>query len=217
MKTKVAIVDDHVLMAKALSKLVQSYDNYEVVYEVHNGVQLQERISLNMVPEIILLDVSMPIMDGYQTSLWLRNNHPKILTLALSMNDKDEAIIKMLRNGVKGYLLKDCKPNELKNALDALISKGFYYTEFVTSQLIKSLNQETHMDPVTKLGLNEREIQFIKLSCSDKTYTEIADVMCVSPRTVDGYRESVFQKMNVKTRVAMVMQAIHLKIVELPS
>ena len=104
-------------------------------------------------------------------------------------------------------MLKGCKPFELKQALDSLVERGRYYTDFVTSQLIKSLNPETLQDPVAALHLNEREMDFVRLACSDLTYVEIADKMCVSPRTVDGYRESVFQKMGVKTRVTMVMEA----------
>jgi two-component system invasion response regulator UvrY len=214
MKTTIAIVDDHELMAKALSGLVQKYDDYDVLYEVFGGKELIQRIKLNMVPDIVLLDINMPEMDGYETALWLKNNYPEIKILALSMNDKEESIVKMLRNGAGGYLLKGCKPHELKQALDSIVQKGFYYTEYITSQLIKSLNPETFQNPLDLLGLNDRETQFIKLSCSDLTYAEIADKMCVSPRTVDGYRESVFQKMNVKSRVGMVLEAIRLKIFE---
>jgi two-component system invasion response regulator UvrY len=214
MKTTIAIVDDHELMAKALSGLVQKYEDYDVLYEVFGGKELIQRIKLNMVPDIVLLDINMPEMDGYETALWLKNNYPEIKILALSMNDKEESIVKMLRNGAGGYLLKGCKPHELKQALDSIVQKGFYYTEYITSQLIKSLNPETFQNPLDLLGLNDRETQFIKLSCSDLTYAEIADKMCVSPRTVDGYRESVFQKMNVKSRVGMVLEAIRLKIFE---
>jgi two-component system invasion response regulator UvrY len=215
MTTTIAIVDDHELMAKALSGLVQKYEGYEVLYEVSNGNELIHRIKLKMIPDIVLLDINMPEMDGYETSLWLKNNYPEIKILALSMNDKEESIVKMLRNGAGGYLLKGCKPHELKQALDSIVKKGFYYTEYVTSQLIKSLNPDSFQNPVDQLGLNERETNFIKLSCSDLTYVEIADKMCVSPRTVDGYRESVFQKMNVKSRVGMVLEAIRLKLVEI--
>jgi two-component system invasion response regulator UvrY len=214
MKTTIAIVDDHELMAKALSGLIQKYEDYEVLYEVLGGKELIQRIKLNMIPDIVLLDINMPEMDGYETALWLKNNYPEIKILALSMNDKEESIVKMLRNGAGGYLLKGCKPHELKLALDSIVQKGFYYTEYVTSQLIKSLNPETFQNPLDILGLNDRETQFVKLSCSDLTYAEIADKMCVSPRTVDGYRESVFQKMGVKSRVGMVLEAIRLKIFE---
>ncbi len=213
-KNTVVVVDDHELMAKALSGLIQRFDEYEVLYEVYNGKDLQSRFELKTIPDLVLLDINMPVMDGYQTCLWLKNNFPEVRVLALSMNDKEDAIVKMLRNGARGYLLKDCKPTELKQALDALVSKGYYYNEFITGQLIKSLNPELPFDPVVKLGLNDRELQFIRLSCSDLTYTEVADKMCVSPRTVDGYRESVFEKMNVKSRTGMVIEAIRLKLVE---
>lgn len=215
MKTTIAIVDDHELMAKALSGLVQKFEEYDVLYEVPGGKELIYMIKMNMVPDIVLLDINMPEMDGYDTALWLKNNYPEVKILALSMNDKEESIVRMLRNGARGYLLKGCKPHELKQALDSVAQKGFYYTEYVTNQLIKSLNPDTFKNPVDMLGLNERETNFIRLSCSDLTYAEIADKMCVSPRTVDGYRESVFQKMNVKSRVGMVLVAIRLKIFEI--
>lgn len=215
MKSSIAIVDDHHLMAKALSGLVQTFEAYEVLYEVSNGAELIQRIKLKLIPDIVLLDINMPVMDGFETAIWLKNNYPEVKILALSMNDEEESIIKMLRNGANGYLLKGCKPHELKQALDSIVTKGYHYTEYITSQLIKSLNPDSQQNPVAKLGLNQREITFIKLSCSDLTYVEIADQMCVSPRTVDGYRESVFQKMNVKSRVGMVLEAIRLSIVEL--
>jgi len=213
--TKIAIVDDHELMAKALSGLVQKFDGFDVIFEVSSGAALIERLRLNMIPDIILLDVSMPDMDGYEVSFWLKSNLPDIKILALSMNDKEEAIIKMLRNGAVGYLLKGCKPQELKLALESLTTKGHYYTDYLTSRLIKGLSPESIATPIDQLGLNDREKRFIELACSDLTYVEIADKMCISPRTVDGYRESVFLKMNVKSRVGMVLEAIKLKIVDL--
>jgi two-component system, NarL family, invasion response regulator UvrY len=215
MKTTIAIVDDHELMAKALSGLVQKFENYEVLYEVSNGKELLHRLKLNMVPDVVLLDINMPEMDGFETSFWLKNNYPEIKILALSMNDKEESIVGMLRNGARGYLLKGCKPHELKEALDAIVQKGFYYTEYITGQLIKSLNPDVVQSVLEQTQFNDRENEFIKLACSDLTYVEIADRMSVSPRTIDGYREAVFQKMNVKSRVGMAMEAIRLGIVAL--
>ncbi|TAG62615.1 MAG: DNA-binding response regulator, partial [Runella slithyformis] len=159
-KTTIAIVDDHELMAKALSGLVQKYEEYEVLYEVSNGQELLERIRQNNVPDVVLLDINMPVMNGFETALWLKNNHPHVKVLALSMNDREESIVGMLRNGARGYLLKGCKPSELKQALDAIVQKGFYYTEYITGQLIRSLSPDSFQNAFDHLGFNEREIEF---------------------------------------------------------
>jgi two-component system, NarL family, invasion response regulator UvrY len=213
MKHKIVIADDHALIAQAISGLIQKMEDYEVMYEVENGLGLIEKFKENLIPEIVLLDINMPEMDGYETALWLKNNYPEVKILALSMYDKEEAIVGMLRNGAKGYLLKGCRPSELKNALDDIIQKGFHYTEYITDKLLKSLNPEQVKNPLAEMGLNDRELEFIRLACTEMTYTEIADKMCCSPRTVDGYREQVFQKMCVKTRVGIAVEAIKLRIV----
>ena len=209
----IAIVDDHQLIAKAIGGLIQRMDEYAVMYEAENGQELIRQFNLKMIPDIVLLDINMPKMDGYETSLWLKNNYPEVKVLVLTMNDKEETIVKMLRNGAKGYILKDCKPSELKLALDSIVKKGFYYTEYVTDKLIKSLNPDHIIDPIQALGLNDRELNFIQLACTELTYAEIADKMCVSPRTVDGYRESLFQKLNVTSRVSLAMKALRMGIV----
>jgi two-component system, NarL family, invasion response regulator UvrY len=215
MKYKIAIVDDHTLVANALAGLIQKMDNYEVMYEAGNGKVMVQQFKQNLIPDIVLLDINMPEMDGYETVLWLKNNHPEVKVLALSMFDKEESIIGMLRNGAKGYLLKGCKPSELRMALDNIVNKGFYYTEFVTDRLIKSLNPEKIKNPIKDLGLNDRELEFINHACTELTYHQIADKMCCASRTVDGYREQVFYKMNVKSRVGIVVEAIRLGIVVL--
>ena len=213
MKTTIAIVDDHQLVAKAFAGLVQKFADYEVLYEVENGKELMHNFKLKMIPDIVLLDINMPEMNGYDTALWLKNNYPEVKVLALSMNDEEKSIVGMLRNGARGYLVKGCSPSELKKALDTLVEKGFYYSEFVTDRLVKSLNPEVLKSPSEKIGLNERETEFVKLACSDLSYQEIADKMFVSPRTIDGYREAVFMKMNVKSRIGMVMFAMKTGIV----
>jgi two-component system invasion response regulator UvrY len=122
----------------------------------------------------------------------------------------------MLKCGAKGYILKDIEPLEFKAALDALVQKGFYYSEMVTGKLIHAVNNLDEPKQLSKIviSFSEREIEFLKLVCSEKTYKEIADNMNLSPRTIDGYRNAMFEKLHAKTRVGLVMYAIRNGIVE---
>ncbi|MEP7252194.1 MAG: response regulator transcription factor, partial [Ginsengibacter sp.] len=159
----------------------------------------------------------MPEMDGYEACLWLKNNHPAIKVLALSMYDNENSVIRMFKAGAKGYILKDCDPGELQIALDDVVIKGFYYSEMVTGKLIHTINTLDEEDSQTKnvIQLSEREITFLKMVCTELTYKEIAEKMFLSPRTIDGYRDDLFHKLNVKTRVGLVMYAIKHSIVNI--
>jgi DNA-binding NarL/FixJ family response regulator len=213
---KIALVDDHVLLRNGLAGLVKSL-GHEVMFEADNGKHLIEKLQTNSLPEIILLDINMPEMDGYETVKWIKKNHPGVKVLALSMYDNETAIIRMLKYGAKGYILKDSDPIQLKNALEDLVKKGFYYSELVSGKLISAINKMDSEGDVfeTSVHLNEREKDFLRHSCSEFTYKEIAEKMFVSPRTVDGYRDTLFEKLHVKTRVGLVIYAIKNGLVEL--
>src|SRR5690349_10896167 len=207
---KVALVDDHVLLRNGLASLVKSFGEYTVIFEANNGRHFIEQLQAKAVPDVVLLDINMPEMDGYDTALWLKKHYPEIKVLALSMYDNENAIIRMFKASAKGYILKDCDPLELRTALDSVVRKGYYYSEMVTGKLIYTLNQLDEEESNIKqlVQLNEREIEFLKLACTEMTYKEIADRMFLSPRTIDGYRDALFEKLSAKTRVGLVMYAI---------
>jgi len=209
MKT-VALIDDHVLLRNGLANLIETLDDYKVLFQADNGKQFVETVQNGTVPNIVLIDINMPIMDGYETAIWIRENKLKIIILALSMYDDENSIIKMFKAGAKGYILKDCDPSELKTALEALVTKGFYYNEMITGKLIHTINTLDEKEIQSKMlaKLNDREITFLKLVCSEYTYKEIAEKMFVGSRTVDGYRDALFEKLEVKSRVGLVMFAI---------
>lgn len=210
---KVALVDDHKLFRGGLRSLIESIsDKYVIVFEADNGVDLQRKLESGNPPDIILMDVNMPEMDGFQTVEWLTNHFPGINILVLSMIEKEETIVKMLKLGVKGYLCKDAEPGEFKEALSSIYDKGYYYTDFVTGKLIHSLKKED--TGAGRFDINEREKEFLQLACSEMTYSQIADQMCLSPKTIDGYRMSLFEKLNVKSRVGLVLYAIKNGLVE---
>lgn len=216
-KIKIVLVDDHKLLRNGLAGLINSFSNYSVLYEANNGREFIDLLKTKPLPHIVLMDINMPEMDGYETCIWLKNNHPEIMVLALSMYDNENAIIRMFKAGAKGYILKDCEPKELQTALNALNSKGFYYSEMVTGKLIHTINSLDDEDEHVKkmIKLNEREILFLKHVCTELTYKEIAEKMFLSPRTIDGYRDDLFQKLNTKTRVGLVMYAIRNGIVSI--
>lgn len=214
---KVVLADDHVLLRNGLAGLINSFDGYTVLFEADNGQHLVDQLDKNNLPELILLDINMPVKDGYETALFLKQTYPDIKVLALSMYDNEQSIIRMMRYGAKGYLLKDTHPKEFKTALDDVMSKGFYYSEMVTGKLIHAVNNmdEPQHGNSSYVKLNDREIEFLKLACTEMTYKEIADKMYLSPRTIDGYRDALFEKLNIKTRVGLVMYAIKNGIVQL--
>ena len=205
----IALADDHVLLRKGLASLVSDLD-YTVLFQADNGEELIEKLKTNPDPDIVLLDINMPKKDGYDTALWLKRNKPGIKVLALSMYDDENAIIRMLKNGARGYILKDAEPADLKAAIESLLHKGFYYSEMVTGKLIHTINAMDEEDDNTKntLGLNEKELKFMKLIATELTYKEIAEQMNLSPRTIDGYRDTLFEKLNIKSRVGLVLYSI---------
>ncbi len=209
-KSNVVLVDDHSLLRNGLASLIKSFGEYNILFEADNGQDFINKLKPKTLPQIVLMDINMPEMDGYEACLWLKNNYPQIKVLALSMYDNENSVIRMFKAGAKGYILKDCDPSELKMALGAVVSKGFYYSEMVTGKLIHTINTLDEEDNQVKnvIQLHEREINFLKLVCTELTYKEIAEKMFLSPRTIDGYRDDLFQKLNAKTRVGLVMYAI---------
>ena len=162
MQQTIAIIDDHVLVAKALSSIIEHFPNYKVLYECENGNELTERLKHKKnIPDIVLLDIVMPVMDGFETALWLKENHPQILVMALTMQSDDDSLIKMIQCGAKGYLHKNVHPAEFENALDMLVQKGIYYPDWATSRVLKSIaggNDKKHAD----FTFTEREKEFMK-------------------------------------------------------
>jgi len=214
-KIKVALADDHVLLRRGLANLVNSFDEYSVVTEADNGLDLQQKIKKDDLPDLVLLDINMPKMDGFATAQWLKETYPLVKILALSMYDNENSVIRMFKAGARGYILKDSEPPELKTALDSIMQKGYYYSELVTGKLIHTINKLDEDADMRNLShLNEKEVQFLKLACTEMTYKEIAEKMFLSPRTIDGYRDALFEKLNLKTRVGLVMYAIKNGIVQ---
>jgi DNA-binding NarL/FixJ family response regulator len=210
---KVFIIDDHSLLSQSLEMLINKFDDYNVTFIGQNGSELIHRLldtSLQK-PDIILLDIKMPIMGGLETMDWIYKNQPELNVIALTMEDDETTIIQMLKKGVKGYLLKDLHPDILHKAMNEVLEHGFFQTDKVSKILLQNLNIDNHKTVVLK----DKELEFIKLACTEMTYKEIADTMNLSPKTIDGYREHLFLKLDLKSRVGLVMYAIRHKLYQI--
>lgn len=205
---KIAIVDDHKLVSKALENMISYNPNFDVIMNSANGQDFLEKLRVAQdFPDVVLMDINMPIKNGIETTAEITKEFPQLKVIALTMEDHEGTIIKMLKAGAKGYLLKDMSPDILFDAIDIVHKKGIFYTDLVTQSLLKIKTEEKFMETLSNT-LKDRELEFIRLACSELTYREIADQMFVSPRTIDGYRDSVFVKLNVKSRVGIVLFAI---------
>lgn len=206
----IAIVDDHSLFRSGLSMLIEIMLNYEVVIQAENGQDFIRQLETVTAPDLVLLDIVMPEMDGYATAKWIHENHPQMKILALSTMDSDAAIIRMIKAGAKGYVLKDVDKDELRLAFSEIMSKGFYYNDLVSKKIVNAVHLLVDEDNTARqhFKLTLRETEFLQLACSEKSYVAIAAEMYVSERTVDGYREALFKKLGVSTRVGLVMYAI---------
>jgi DNA-binding NarL/FixJ family response regulator len=204
----VAIVDDHTLIAKALTEIIGKFSRYEVLYDIVNGQLLLEKFKQKKnIPDIVLLDVSMPIMDGFETAAWLKKNHPEVYILALSMQDDEQSLIKMIKNGAHGYLLKNIHPAELEKALDTLLATGHYFPDWATAKIMKNISGDG-ITATPVIELTDREKELLQYVCTEMTYREIGEKMFCSSRTVESYRDSLFEKLNLKTRVGLAVYAL---------
>jgi DNA-binding NarL/FixJ family response regulator len=214
MRYSIVVVDDHILIAEALAGIIEKFSRYHVLYEIENGKCLIEKFaSPKNIPDIVLLDINMPVMDGFETARWLTEHHPTVRILALSMQDQDETLIKIIRCGAKGYLLKNVRPAELEKALDSLVDQGYYYPDWITHKMMMNL-VHSHGLPSPPV-INNRELEFLNYAATELTYKEIAEKMFCSPRTVEGYRDNLFEKLGMKTRVGIVMYAVKNRIIKL--
>lgn len=213
MNITLGIADDHQLFLKSLSLLIGSLEDFSIIVEAMNGKELVEKLECKKTePDIILLDVNMPVMDGRQTAEYLSQKFPAIKLVALSMKDDDATIISMIKAGCCSYLLKDIHPEELNKALHEIYKKGYYNSDAANINYRRLLQ---HQEKQNELQLTDKEKQFLQLACSDATYKQIAAEMHVSERTVDGYRENLFKKLNVQSRTGMALEAIRRNLVNL--
>ncbi len=206
---KIALIDDHILVRNALTVVIDSFEECVVVNQSGNGKEMITAFLSGTVPDIAILDLNMPVMDGLETADWLHKNFPKVHILMLTMYDSELSLIRLLQKGIKGFLKKNSHTSELKFAILSIMQSGFYYSNHITGKLINLFYGDKKSEiPLQRTMLTDREIEFLKLSCSDLTYKEIAKTMKLNIRSIDSLRNHLFAKLDVRSRVGLVMVAI---------
>ncbi|MFL9482677.1 response regulator [Chitinophagaceae bacterium LWZ2-11] len=202
MKT-IAVADDHALFRKMLIQLIELSSDWKVIMEAQNGEELLHQLNTtDTYPDIILMDILMPVMDGKEATSFIQIHYPEIKIIALSALMHDHVILDMLRRGASGFITKQIEPEKLIIAIDTVMNKGIYIEEGLCENY-SFINHPKFEKPI----LSDKQITFLKLCTSDKPYKEIADIMNISPNTADSYREELFRKLNIKTRQGLAIYA----------
>lgn len=206
---KIILVDDHIIVRNGLHELIEKLGPYQIIQEYNNGKEFVEAIIHIESPDLVIMDLTMPEMNGDEVIEWLATNSIKIPILILTLNHDEKQITKLFRQGICGYLEKNCTALSMKEALSTIFKSGFFYNEFVSLAFKEPIVRKTSRE--IALGkLTEREKQFLELVCHEDEYTydQIASKMGVVVRTVDGYRESIFFKFDIKSKAGLVGFAI---------
>jgi two-component system invasion response regulator UvrY len=206
---KIALVDDHTVLINALADMINKWDGFHAIFTASNGMDMQEKIKKFGRPDIIILDLNMPVMDGYQSCTWMKKNHPDVLILVLTMFDSEIPLIRLLQQGVKGFIKKDIHPDELKIALTTMKEEGYYYPVQTVGKMVNlfQLNRLNKRELEIK-SLNPLEIEFLHLVCTELTYKEIALRLNLSPKTIDALRDQLFIRFDVKSRIGLALYSV---------
>ena len=211
-KIKLALCDDHTLFRVGMASILSQVHDFELIMEAGNGQDLIDRIP-RKTPDVVLLDLQMPVMDGTATADYLRDHYPLIKIVVLTMHDEDRMVLHLLEKGVSGYLLKDAEAGEVEKAIRKVMDEGVYLNEFVSKAMLRKMTNKTRVDkPVnafynSKILLSEREKEVLQLICEGLSTNEISEKIFLSPRTVEGHRLRILEKTGTKNTAGMVAYA----------
>lgn len=208
-KIKIAIADDYKIYRDGLKVGLSADDNMEIIGEADNGEELMKVLE-SISPDVILMDLKMPLMDGMEATKQVRKKYPSIKVLVVTMYEDDKFIIHLMENGANGYLLKNAEPDEIRKSIYAVHENGYYFNDVVNKALLKKLVLKNNLKPSfnQNIDLTEREQEVLKMICEEKTAAEIAKEIFLSPRSVEGIRQRLIEKIGVRNTAGLVMFAV---------
>ena len=208
-KIKIAIADDYKIYRDGLKVGLAADSNLQVVLEADNGEDLLKGLSA-AAPDVIIMDLKMPIMDGMEATKEVKKRFSSIKVLVVTMYEDDKFIIHLMENGANGYLLKNAESDEIRKSIYAVYENGYYFNDLVNKALLKKLVMKGNFKPSFNqdIDFTERELEVLKLICEEKTAAEIGREIFLSPRSVEGIRQRLIEKVGVRNTAGLVMFAI---------
>lgn len=210
-RVKIALVDDHEMFRAGLKFIIDEKPEWEVVIEAVNGQNFLDQAEL-LTPEIVLLDISMPVLNGFDTAKLALEKFPGIKIIVLSMHSDQEYYQKMIEFGVMGFIPKDSGVDELIRAIEEVSKGNNYFSQDLLKKIILTINTNT-VDK--QLSLNEKEKKILTLICNGNTNQEIADLLFLSIKTIEKYRHGLIKKTNTRNTAQLVMYTIKNKLVNI--
>ena len=208
-KINIAIADDYKIFREGIKKCIASDKNLQVILEADNGEDLINSFKNNQ-PDIVIMDLKMPIMDGMEATQIIHKDFPQVKVLVVTMYEDDKFIIHLMEMGANGYLLKNAEPDEIRKAIYTVYENGYYFNDLVNKALLKKLVLKTNIKPSFNqdVEFTERELEVLKLICEEKTAAEIGKEIFLSPRSVEGIRQRLIEKIGVRNTAGLVMFAV---------
>ncbi len=206
----IVVCDDHKLFRKGMSALLSDFENIVEINEAGNGVELLKLLDeLETQPDIVLLDINMPEMDGIEATKHLKVQYPQIRIIVLSMEDDTQMVSFLVNEGINGYLLKNADPDELEHAIKMVMKNDFYFSSSLSGAVLNALRaRDNTTQTIEEFEFSEREIDILKLICNELTAAEIAAELSLSARTIEGYKRKLLEKTNTKNMAGLVIFAI---------
>lgn len=211
---RIAVVDDHIMVREGFISRLKENEELEVVLDAGNGIELLEKLKKRTV-DVVLLDLEMPEMDGFETTQKLSQKYPNIKTIIVSSHNEEAFINHLLKNGARGFILKENGSETLVDAIYSVMETGYYFNDRISKAMLNGLIKSDTVKPsFNKADLTPREIEIIQLMSKEHTTREIAEKLFVSIRTIDGHRERIFEKTKARNAIGIIMYAVKHNLLE---
>lgn len=213
-KIKLAVVEDQLLVRQGIISLLNDHEKFKVVIGAGNGKELLEALKTQEV-DVVITDLEMPVMDGVETTIRVREKYPAVKIIVLTQHDEESFIVHLIEKGANGFLLKDYDIELLIDAIYSVIENGYYFNDRVSKAMVSGLVKNKKITPFfKKVNLTNKEKEILILISKEFTTKEIAEKLFLSKRTIEGYRDKIIHKLKVKNTIGAIMYGVKTKIIE---